>query len=246
MAVNRIIPVLLLKNKQLVKTVRFKGPVHIGDPINTVRILNDKNIPELLVLDIAATLHNREPDYNLISAIAGECSIPLIYGGGISTTDNAKKVFDCGVEKISLNSSAFFNPCIISEVAKIYGSQSVMVSMDVKQTSPGLYRVFTKNGSHNTGIGPKEYANQAAQNGCGEILLNSIDRDGTREGYDTDLIEQVSSNVNIPVIACGGAGCTEDLTIALKHGASAAAAGSLFFFNGKHRAVLISFPSYLT
>lgn len=238
----RIIPVLLIRKDGLVKSVKFRNHKYVGDPINAVRIFNEKEVDEIVLLDISATQEKRPPSVARIREIASEAFMPLAYGGGITTIDEIKELITAGVEKVVLNTSAVDNPSLITEGAKWVGSQSIVVSLDVKKNWMGKYRVYTNNGSKNTELDPVTCARQAADAGAGELFLNSIDRDGTFEGYDTDLIRQVSNAVNIPVVAIGGAGSLLDFTAAIQHGASAAAAGSLFVFQRPHRAVLISYP----
>jgi len=216
--------------------------VYIGDPANTVRILNDKNIPELILLDIGSTTNKQEPAYTLISKIAAECSVPLTYGGGIRTLESARKVFDCGIEKICLNTAAYQTPQLISEIASIYGTQSVVVCADVRKDKKGVYEVYISNGRKNTRITAGKYATKMEQLGCGELILQLIDHDGTFAGYDEVLVNQISAMVNIPIIACGGATNVDNMHKILSYGASAAAAGSIFLFSGKHKAVLVSYP----
>jgi cyclase len=240
----RIIPSLLLINEGFYKTVRFKNPKYVGDPINTVKIFNEKGADELVVLDITATPENKPINFKKIAEIAGEAFMPMGYGGGIKTFDQAKRVFDAGYEKVILNSSAFENPTLIGEIAAVYGSQSAVVSIDAKPNLFGKYRVYTGSGLKNTGKTPAEYAAEMENAGAGEIIINAIDRDGTWEGYDIALIRSVSEAVHIPVIASGGAGSMEDFRKAiLEGGASAVAAGSMFVYQKKGMGVLISFPS---
>ncbi len=239
----RVIPCLLLKNQGLVKTVRFKDPKYLGDPINIVKIFNDKEVDELVFLDIAATVEGREPPYALLEDIASEAFMPLGYGGGIRSLDQVRTILGLGVEKVVINTSAFENPGLVSEAAGLVGSQSVVVSMDVRKTFWGKYEVCTRGGRKATGLDPMAFAAEMERLGAGELVLNSIDRDGTMKGYDLDLIRAVTGRVNIPVVACGGAGSVADLAAAVKEGrASAAGAGSMFVFHGPHRAVLISYP----
>jgi|SRR3989304_1887977 len=243
---TRVMPCLLLRNRGLVKTVKFKNPAYVGDPINTIRIFNEKEVDELILLDITATIENKEVNYQVISEVASECFMPLTYGGGIRSIESAKKIFSIGIEKIAINSSALENPGFIKELADVFGSQSVVVSIDVKKTLLGKYLVFAKGGRESTKNDPVEWAKNAEHLGAGELLLTSIDRDGTFEGYDIELIKRVSSAVNIPVIACGGAGKIDDFAIAVHDGrASAVAAGSMVVYQGPHRAVLINFPTRL-
>jgi len=241
----RIIPCLLLRNSGLVKTVKFKDPTYLGDPRNVVKIFNDKDADELVLLDITATPERRSPRFELIEEIASECFMPMGYGGGIRTADDVRRIIGIGIEKAILNTAVVDNPRLITESADLIGSQSVVVSIDVKKVGLfGRYEVFTQGGRRATKLNPVDWARQAQDAGAGEILLNSIDQDGTMKGYDLDLIKLVSDAVGIPVVACGGAGSVADLVAAVERGgASAASAGSLFVFQGRHRAVLISFPT---
>lgn len=237
-------PCLLLRNRGLVKTVKFKNPSYVGDPINTIRIFNEKEVDELILLDITATVENKKPNYDVITEVASECFMPFTYGGGIRCVDDVKKIFSLGVEKVAINSYAVENPSYIKELADIFGSQSIVVSIDVKKTLLGKYVVCTNGGKSHTKHDPVEWAEYMEEMGAGEILINSIDRDGTFEGYDIELIKRVSTAVSIPVIACGGAGKLEDFADAVKiGGASAVAAGSMVVYQGVNRAVLINFPS---
>jgi glycosyl amidation-associated protein WbuZ len=240
---TRIIPLLLLKNQGLVKTVKFKNPTYIGDPINAVRIFNDKEVDELVFLDITATVEQRPPPFDLIAKIASECFMPFCYGGGICAVDHVTQLFSLGVEKVALNTVAARNAKFVREIAAIAGSQSVVVSIDVKRNWFGQYRVIIESGTRSTGRDPVEFAKEIEQAGAGEILLNSINRDGTMTGYDVELIRRVSGAVTIPIVAAGGARGVPDFAEAIQAGASAVAAGSMFVFTGKHRAVLISYPS---
>lgn len=241
---TRAIPVLLLRGGGLVKTVRFKNPTYLGDPINIVKLFNDKEADELVLLDITATPANRGPRFDLLAQITSECFMPLCYGGGVRTLDDMHALFNLGIEKVAVNSYAVQNPSFITAAAERFGSQSVIVSVDVKRTLFGRYQVVTHGSKRGTGLDPVEFARQAEREGAGELLLNSVDRDGTMEGYDLDLVRRVSHAVSIPVVACGGAGRIADLAHVVNDaGASAAAAGSLFVFQGRHRAVLINYPS---
>src|SRR5215831_10967263 len=239
----RVIPVLLLQNGGLVKSVKFKKYIYVGDPINAVKIFNEKEIDEIVVLDIDASREKRPPAMQKIKEIAGEAFIPLAYGGGISTIDEIKELFYIGVEKVILNYNAVHKPELIHEAAKLVGSQSIVVSMDIKKNWLGKCKVFTSNGTENTGYDPAAFAKKMEDTGAGEIFLNSIERDGTYEGYDLELIKEVTSGLTIPLIACGGASGVNDFSQAVQHGASAVAAGSLFVFQRPHNAVLISYPS---
>ena len=237
----RIIPVLLLDKGGLYKTVRFDKPNYVGDPINTVKIFNDKEADELVVLDFRATLEQRRPDFEKITEIAGEAFMPMAYGGGIRNLDDAKRVFDCGYEKVVLNSVLYDDLSLAESIASVYGAQSVVASIDVKKNWLGRTRCFARSGTRDTGKSPEEWARELENHGAGEIMLHSIRQDGTWEGYDLPLISSVSHAVGIPVIACGGAASTGDFRQAVEAGASAAAAGSMFVYQKKGMGVLISF-----
>ena len=226
----RVIPCLLLRNEGLVKTVKFKDPKYLGDPINIVRIFNDKEVDELIFLDITATVENRPPNFEILGKITSECFMPLGYGGGIRTLEEVRKLLAIGVEKIVLNTSAVENPSLIRAAAEYAGSQAVVISMDVKKTLFGKYEVYTRGGRKATGLDPVKYAVETQKQGAGELFLNSIDRDGTLEGYDLDLIHEVSQAVAIPVVAAGGCGSYEHVAQAIKAGAHAVAVGAMFQF----------------
>ncbi|MCG6533285.1 MAG: AglZ/HisF2 family acetamidino modification protein [Syntrophales bacterium LBB04] len=243
MNIPRVIPCLLLRGSGLVKTIRFKDPTYLGDPRNTIKIFNEKGVDELVFLDITATIEKRGPNFELISEITSECFMPLGYGGGISNLGQMEKLFKMGVEKVAVNTYAVVNPPFVSEAARAFGSQSVVVSLDVKRSLLGKYEIMVEAGKRKSGLEPVTFAKQMEEAGAGELLLNSIDRDGTMQGYDLEMIKRVTSAVNIPVIACGGAGSPEDFGAVVRDGgASAVAAGSIFVFHGRHRAVLINFP----
>lgn len=241
---TRVMPCLLLRNRALVKTVKFKNPNYVGDPINTVRIYNEKEVDELIFLDITATAEGKKPQFQLVAEIASECFMPFAYGGGIHDLADFATILHQGAEKVAINTSAYENPALIIEAAAHFGSQSIIVSIDVKKKMFGRYAVFVKGGRVHTGIDPVSYARRMEDLGAGELLLTSIDRDGTMDGYDVELIRMVANAVSIPVIACGGAGSVADFGAAVKQGgASAVAAGSMVVYQGRHRAVLINFPS---
>jgi len=244
MLIPRVIPCLLKKELALVKTIKFTNPNYIGDPINTIRIFNDLEVDELIFLDITATKENKKPPFEVISQVASECFMPMTYGGGIKEIDDMRRIFSLGVEKIVICTYAVDEPLFIKRVAESFGSQSIVVSIDVKKDSRGKYEVYVEGGTRSTKLDPVEFAVMMEQMGAGEIFLNSIDKDGAMEGYDLELIQRVASAVNVPLIACGGAGRIEDLGEAIKAGASAVAAGSLFVYQGKNRSVLINFPSH--
>lgn len=241
---TRVIPCLLLKDRGLVKTVKFRDPTYLGDPINIVKIFNDKEVDELVFLDITATVENRRPPFDLLSKITSECFMPLGYGGGVRHLEDIRKLLNLGVEKVAVNSYAVENPLFIKAAADQAGSQSIVASIDVKANRLGEYEVYTHSGQKATGLHPVKLAIEMEEQGAGELLLNSIDRDGTMQGYDLELIRQVSRAVTIPVVASGGAATIQHLAEVVKQGgASAAAAGSMFVFQGPRRAVLISYPS---
>lgn len=240
---SRVIPCLLLKNTGLYKTIQFKKPRYLGDPINTLHLFNGKEVDEIVVLDIAAALNGREPNFDYIKRITGECFMPLCYGGGITTLQQIERLFKIGVEKVSFNSSLHFNPNLITESAKNFGSQSIVASIDVKKGFLGGNSVYIHAGAQDIKQNPVQYAKRAESLGAGEILLTSIDQDGMMNGYDYELTKTVSAAVNIPVIANGGAGVLADCVKAVTAGASAAAAGSMFVYYGPLKAVLISYPT---
>lgn len=241
---TRVIPCLLLQNSGLVKTVKFKDPKYVGDPINAVRIFNEKEVDELVFLDTSATPAGRGPNFELLAAIASEAFMPFGYGGGITRLDQIKRLYALGVEKVILNTAAARTPDLVSEAACIAGSSSVVVSVDVRRGCLGGYTVFTHCGQQDTRRDPVEYVQEMGRHGAGEILVNSIDRDGTMAGYDLELIGRVAEAVSVPVVAVGGAGELNHFRQAVDKGASAVSAGSLFVFHGKHRAVLITYPEY--
>lgn len=240
----RIIPCLLLQDNGLVKTTKFKDPKYVGDPINAVRIFNEKEVDELAIFDIDATCLNIEPNYSLIERIANQSRMPLCYGGGIKTVEQAERIFSLGVEKISISSSAINNPKLITDIGCRVGSQSVIVVVDVKRKFFGGYEVFTNNGGKPTGIDPFIFIENAQKLGAGEIIINSIDRDGSMKGYDLSLIEKVRNATTLPVTILGGAGTLEHMANAIEeNGIIGVSAGSLFVFKGPYKAVLINYPN---
>ena len=240
---TRVIPVLLLRNESLVKTVRFDKFNYIGDPCNTVRIFNELEVDELLFLDITATRENRTPNLRVLREIANECFMPLGYGGGISTMVDAKAVFDIGFEKVVINSAAFGSPELVRELAAQYGSQAVIASIDVRRDWRRIDRVYRHAIKSTTAIDPVEWALQLEALGAGEVLVTSVDREGTWSGFDVDLIRKVASKVRVPVIAHGGAGSMEDIIAVVKSGgASAVGLGSVVVFQKKDMGVLVNFP----
>lgn len=237
----RIIPFLLLKDGGLVKTRKFGEPKYIGDPINAVKIFNEKEVDELVLLDITATQAGRGPDYGLIDDIASEAFMPVGYGGGISSLAQIEALFKAGVDKVSMNSTLFENPGLVAEAARVFGSQSIVAGIDVKRNLFGGHAVYSHGGRRKQAVDPMDHIRRLQDQGVGEIVLQSIDRDGMMAGYDLAFIEKVAKSVPMPVICIGGAGKVEHLRDALRAGASAAGAGSLFIFQGAHKAVLISY-----
>ena len=244
---RRVIPCLLLKGEGFVKTRRFKDGKYLGDPRNIVRIFNDKEVDELVVLDIGASEIGSGPNFDLIGEIVDEAFVPVAYGGGISTIGQAEHILTLGVEKIVVNTAAHDDPELVQEAARRFGSQSVVVSMDVAHSPLRGHRVAIERGRVRTRWKPVDFARSVADQGAGELFLQSIARDGMMQGYDLSTIKAVSGAVDIPVVACGGAGSVADLAAAVHEaGAAAVAAGSLFVFHGPHRAVLINFPDHDT
>jgi cyclase len=241
---TRVIPVLLLRGRGLVKTKRFRDAVYIGDPINAVKIFNDKQADELIFLDIEASKTKRDPNFDLLESIASEAFMPFGYGGGIRTVDQVKRLLAIGIEKVVLNTSALENPRFVEQCANVAGSSSVVVSVDVATVLLGGRAVCVASGTKRVSTEPHKVAAEMERCGAGEILLNSIDRDGTGRGYDLELISDVSRSVGVPVVASCGASSLADMRRAVDAGASAVAAGSMFVFHGPHRAVLISYPEY--
>lgn len=240
---TRVIPCLLLKGGSLVKTVRFRDPSYIGDPINTVRIFNELEVDELAFLDITASRENRGPDFAMLQAIADECFMPLAYGGGIRDLRAAERIFHIGFEKLVLNTAALENPGLISELAARYGSQAVIVAIDVRRNWLRREQTMARSGTVSRPLQPVEWAREAERLGAGEILLTSIDREGTWDGFDLELIARVAHAVSIPVIANGGAGSVEHIGAAVRDGhASAVALGSMVVYQSKGMGVLVNFP----
>jgi cyclase len=242
---SRIIPCLLIHNKGLVKTVKFKDAKYVGDPLNAVKIYNEKEADELIVLDIDASVEKNEPDYKLIERLALQCRMPLCYGGGIKTVEQALKIFSLGVEKIALSSAAIENPNLITQLADKVGKQSVVVVIDAKKKLlSSKYEVYMHNGKKSTGLNAVDWAKKAEELGAGEIVINSIDNDGLMTGYDLNLIDKIREVTNIPLTVLGGAGSYEDFNnLIRKYQVLGLAAGSFFVFKGKYRAVLINYPN---
>lgn len=241
---HRIIPVLLMKNRGLYKGVNFKNHKYVGDPINTVKIFNDKEVDELIIFDIQASLLERSIDLEYLKDIVSEAFMPVAYGGGINSVADAERLFKVGVEKIVINTHAVLNFDLVAELVKFFGSQSIVFSLDIKKDFLGRKRAYIKSGTVKTKFKPLELALIMQDLGVGELILNDIDRDGTFKGYDLNLITEISRPLNIPVVAVGGARNIYDFRDAIKAGANACGAGSMFVFHMPHRAVLISYPSY--
>lgn len=238
----RVIPCLLLKEGGFYKSVQFGKWKYVGDPTNTLRIFNDKEADEICILDVDATREGRSPNYDMIGEMASECFMPLSYGGGIKSFDEASRLFDLGIEKVCLSSAVFESPGLIEKIVSVYGSQAVTGVIDVKKPLLGGYRIFTRNGKVAIREKLVDALKRLESQGIGEIMINAIHKDGTMQGYDLDLIRQTAPQVGVPVVFCGGAGAVEHLLAAVEAGATAVAAGSLFVFQGKHRAVLVTYP----
>ena len=240
----RVIPALLIKNGGLVKGARFRNHNYVGDPVNAVRIFNQKGVDELVFLDIGEDTALKGPQFNHISDIASQAFMPLAYGGGLRTEKDIEKLLRLGIEKAVINTAAMKDFSFIRRAADIAGSQSIVVSIDVKKNLLGKYSIISNSSQLNTKMNPVEAAKRSEEAGAGEILLSSIDREGTGEGYDLELIKSVSESISIPVIASGGASSLEHFRQAVEKGASAVAAGNMFVFHGKRKAVLITYPPY--
>jgi cyclase len=240
----RISPCLLVQRKGLVKTVKFGPGKYVGDPINAVKIFNEKEVDELIVLDIDASVNGVEPDFALIQKLAAECRMPLCYGGGVKTVSQAKRIIGLGVEKVAISSAALADPTLITAIANEIGSQSVVVVLDVKKSMFGKYEVYTHNGKQRTGCAPVDLARQVERLGAGEVIINSIDQDGQMKGYDLELARRVRGAVGLPMSVLGGAGSLDDIGKLIGAcGVVGASAGSLFVFKGSYRAVLINYPT---
>jgi imidazole glycerol-phosphate synthase subunit HisF len=235
---------LLVRNGGLVKTVNFGKSKYVGDPINAVKIYNEKEVDELIVLNIDSTVQNKEPDYGMIKNLAAECRMPLCYGGGVKTVEQIEQIISLGVEKVAISSTAIAEPQIVSRAAEVVGSQSIVVVLDAKKNGNKSHEVFTHNGTRRTGKGPEEFARQMEALGAGEIVINSIDCDGVMKGYDLDMVAKVREATNLPVTVLGGAGSMKDISTLIDYyGIIGAAAGSLFVFKGIYKAVLINYPN---
>jgi cyclase len=241
---TRIIPCLLLHDGGLVKTEKFKNPKYVGDPINAVRIYNEKEVDELIFLDIDASKLGRGPDLNIIQDLATECFMPFAYGGGITTLNQIHQILNIGVEKVIINQTALLNPDLVREASKHFGSSTIIVAIDVKKDLWGSYKVYNHVKQKSEKFLPEEYAQKMAEAGAGELFVNSVDRDGTYSGFDLQILESINKIVSVPVIACGGASSLQDFKqVVSKTNVSGVAAGSIFVYQGPHRAVLISYPT---
>lgn len=240
---TRYIPILLLKDGGLYKTRKFGKETYLGDPVNTIKIFNEKLVDELVFLDIAAARSRAAPNIEMLKEIAGECFMPLAYGGGLNSVEQVRDILAIGFEKVVVNSAAWTDPELVPSLARVFGSSTVVGSIDVKKNWMGREKVYICGGSEAISMSVVEWAQELERRGVGEIMINSIDKDGEMTGYDLELIKRVSDAVTVPVIAAGGARDKDDLKAAVQDaGASAAAAGAMFVFQGKHRAVLISYP----
>jgi cyclase len=237
---SRVIPVLLLEDDGLVKTTKFKNPKYLGDPVNTVRIFNTKEVDEIFILDIVASKNESGPNFALISEIASEAFMPLCYGGGIRNINDAEKLFSSGVEKISIQTSAFKDLELVKKISQKYGSQAVVVSIDLKRDLFGRVKIFNNSNKENWIY----FAKNAVKFGAGEIFINSVNKDGTLSGPDLELISELSNEISVPLTYSGGIGSLNDIKKVANAGASGIAAGAFFVFQGPHRAVLISYPKY--
>ncbi|MCM8594234.1 AglZ/HisF2 family acetamidino modification protein [Accumulibacter sp.] len=240
---TRVIPVLMLRGRGLVKTEKFRKARYVGDPLNAVRIFNEKEVDELVFLDISATAGGREPPFDLLADIAGEAFMPMAYGGGVRSLEHVRQIFALGFEKVILGSAAYRGLDLVREASAIYGAQSIVGCIDVRKSFLGRYELTSHSAHRRQAVGLAEHLAALERSGVGEILVNAVDRDGTMSGYDLKLIREVASRVSVPVVACGGAGSIDDFVLAVHQGGAAAvAAGSLFVFMGPHRAVLINYP----
>lgn len=240
---TRVIPVLLVHDKGLYKTTKFKTPKYVGDPINAIKIFNEKEVDELILLDIDASKEDREPDYKMIEKVASECFMPLCYGGGIKNLNQIRKIFSLGVEKVSLNYIALSKSSLIEEAAATFGSQSIVGSVNIKKNLFGKYKLYDHVSKKTLGKPIVKYLRELVDKGVGEIFINDVDNDGMMEGFNVELFKEITAGLTVPTICCGGAGtlkhCHDVIT---QTNVSAVSAGSMFVFQGKHRAVLITYP----
>lgn len=241
---NRIIPCLLLSDRKLVKTVNFKKPRYVGDPINAVKIFNEKEVDELIFLDIDASKNNGSPDFEYLSSITAQCFMPLCYGGGVKSIEDIKRLFSIGFEKVAICTAAYDGEQLVKEAVSIFGSQSIVGCVDVKRNIFGEYSAYINSSTRKVKDSLINYVERLASYGVGEILINNISRDGTMQGYDDALIDSIASKISVPLIICGGAASVEEMVAITKSGrVDAASAGSLFVYYGENRAVLINYPT---
>jgi imidazole glycerol-phosphate synthase subunit HisF len=241
---HRVIPCLLLRNGGLVKTIKFSDPKYVGDPINAIRIFNDKEVDELMVLDITASKEKKEPNYALIEQFASECCMPLSYGGGIKNMEQAQRLFNSGIEKICLQTSVLDDLSLVKNLSDKWGSSSILVSIDVKKNWMGQPKLYSAATGKTLDKKWTDFMLEAVKAGAGEIVLNAVDKDGTMKGMDTELIKEAAKLLSVPLVAVGGAGSLADIKAAVDAGANAVSAGAFFVFQGPHRAVLITYPKY--
>jgi imidazole glycerol-phosphate synthase subunit HisF len=244
MVLKRIIPCVLYSDEGLVKTKKFRSPNYIGDPINSIRLFNDKEVDELLFIDIDASKNKSEPNFTLVQEIASECFMPLSYGGGIKDVHTVEKLLKMGVEKVSINSALLSNLDLCKKISTEFGSSTLIGSIDVKKNLIGRYRVYNHIQKKTLSLDPIDYVKQLEANGVGEIFINNVDLDGTFSGYDISLLQEIENKLSVPIIPCGGAGSLTDLAeVFNKTKIKAVAAGSIFVYTGKFNAVLINFPT---
>ena len=240
---NRLIPCLLISDEDMVKTRKFKKPIYIGDPINTAKIFNDKEVDELIVIDISCQKNKKEPNYKIIKELASECFMPLCYGGGITNMKIVDKLFSLGIEKICIQEAFFNNPDLINKIIKKYGSQSLVISVDIKKNILGKKKLYRSASNKLSKLSYSDYINKVTESGAGELLLCSVDNEGEMSGLDCELIKEIKELINIPLIVTGGVGNIEHIVNGFKAGANAVAVGSFFIFKGPLRGVLITYPT---
>ncbi len=246
MYLPRVIPCLLLKSEALVKTQKFKNPSYIGDPINAVRIFNELEVDELIILDIEASRYRQHPNFEFLGKIVSEAFMPVAIGGGITSLEDASKLINLGVEKVVINSAALYSFKLIEDISRKFGSQSVVLSIDIKKNLLGNIKLYSHTDGNNLNVDIEKYISDSIRSGAGEVLINFVDNDGMGTGYNYNYIEKISKKIDVPLIVSGGAGHLNDFKMAVNVGASACAAGSMFVYRGRHRAVMINYPGYNT
>jgi cyclase len=244
MNLPRVIPCLLLKSEALVKTQKFQNPSYIGDPINAVRIFNELEVDELIILDIDASKKNESPNFVFLENVVSEAFMPVAIGGGISSLEHASRLINLGIEKVVINTASLESFKLIEEISSKFGSQSVVLSVDLKKNFLGALKIFKHTNGKTLNVEIDNYISGAINSGAGEIFLNFVDNEGLGVGYNFNFIEKISKNIDVPLIVSGGAGNLDDFKKAVKCGASACAAGSMFVYKGRHRAVMINYPEY--